>query len=210
MANNLYEIFGLDENCTDEQLDAAYGALRSKYAEDRFLEGEAGNIAAKKLTEIDNAYRDVVAMRKEASRGNSTESDAFKAVEEKIKNGDLAGAQSDLDSFNERNAEWHYLQSVVYYKKKWSNESKKQLEIAMQMDPSNEKYKTAYNKLLDKIKSDSDKSFSSYSGGKSGRGFSGNDSGEGAPQMGGDSCIDWCCQMAICNIALNCCCNSCH
>ena len=164
MANNLYGLFGLDETCTDEQLDAAYGTLRSQYAEDRFLEGEAGNIAAKKLTELDNAYRDIIAMRREAAGGNSSASNAFGSVEEKIKNGDLAGAQSELDSFNERNAEWHYLQSVVFYKKKWTNESKKQLEIAMQMDSSNEKYKTAYNKLVDKIKSDSDRSFSSYSG----------------------------------------------
>lgn len=208
MANNLYDLFGLDETCTDEQLDAAYGTMRSKYAEDRFLEGEAGNIAAKKLTELDNAYRDIIAMRREAASGTSSASNAFGSVEEKIKNGDLAGAQSELDSFNERNAEWHYLQSVVFYKKKWTNESKKQLEIAMQMDSSNEKYKSAYNKLVDKIKSDSDKSFSSYSGDRNGRHYRGDESG--APQMGGDSCIDWCCQMAICNIALNCCCNSCR
>ena len=70
MANNLYGLFGLDETCTDEQLDAAYGTLRSQYAEDRFLEGEAGNIAAKKLTELDNAYRDIIAMRREAAGGN--------------------------------------------------------------------------------------------------------------------------------------------
>ena len=208
MANNLYELFGLDEGCTDEQLDEAYGRIRSKYAEDRFLEGEAGNEAARKLTEIDNAYRDIIALRRENAGGNSSSGDAFKTIEEKIKNGDRAGAQSDLDAFNERNAEWHYLQSVVFYKKKWSNESKKQLEIALQMDPGNEKYKTAYDKLTEKIKSDSDKNFTSYSDNK---GYGRNTSGDtGAPQMGGDTCLDWCCQMALCNIALNCCCNSCR
>ena len=71
MANNLYDLFGLDEGCTDEELDAAYGRLRSKYAEDRFLEGEAGNTAAKKLTELDNAYRDIVAQRREASNASA-------------------------------------------------------------------------------------------------------------------------------------------
>jgi hypothetical protein len=25
--------------------------------------------------------------------------------------------------------------------------------------------------------------------------------------MGGDSCADFCCRMAVCNILLNCCCN---
>ena len=28
-------------------------------------------------------------------------------------------------------------------------------------------------------------------------------------QMGGDFCCQWCCEMAICNMMLNCCCNSC-
>ena len=210
MANNLYDLFGLDETCTDEQLDAAYGRIRSRYAEDRFLEGEAGNAAAKKLTELDNAYREIVNRRRENSAGNSSNGDAFKAIEEKIKNGDLSGAQDDLDKFDERNAEWHYLQSVVFYKKKWTNESKKQLEIAMQMNPSEEKYKTAYNKLVDKIKSESDKNFSSYSengNNNRGQGRGSYSDGGGAPQMGGDTCIDWCCQMALCNLALNCCCN---
>lgn len=206
--NNLYRIFGLDEGCTDAELDEAYGRLRSKYAEDRFLEGEAGNAAAKKLTEIDEAYREIVSQRRESTTSNAFSGDALKSVEEKIKSGDLTAAQHELDAFNERSAEWHYLQSVVFYKKNWANESKKQLEIAMQMEPSNEKYKTAYNKLVDKMKSETDKNFS---GGSSGRNTSGRGYGDygdyGAPQMGGDSCIDWCCQMALCNMALNCCCN---
>ena len=211
MTNNLYDLFGLDEGCTDEELDAAYGKLRSKYAEDRFLEGEAGNIAAKKLTELDNAYRDIVTQRREASNASAgNKNNAFKSVEDKIRNGDLVGAQKELDAFNERNAEWHYLQSVVYYKKNWTNESKKQLEIAMQMNPSEQKYKTAYDKLLEKIKNDSNKNFTSYTGNGGGANNGGGRYDDGAPQMGGDTCVDWCCQMAICNIALNCCCNSCR
>lgn len=47
----------------------------------------------------------------------------------------------------------------------------------MQMDSSNEKYKTAYNKLVDKIKSDSDRSFSSYSGDKNGKHYRGDETG---------------------------------
>lgn len=203
MANNLYDLFGLDEQCGDDELDAAYGKLRSKYAEDRFLEGEAGNEAARKLTEIDEAYREITAKRREKTNADSFgESDGLKAVEDFVKKGDLVGAQSALDAFNERGAEWHYLQSVVFYKKNWSNESKKQLEIAMQMDPSNQKYKTAYDKLVAKIRSESEKNFSSYG---TGGGYYRDDAS--GRQMGGDACVDWCCQMAMCNALLNCCCN---
>ena len=52
-----------------------------------------------------------------------------------------------LDECYDRGAEWHYLQAVIFYKKNWTNDSKKQLEIAMQMDPNNAKYRSTYEKL---------------------------------------------------------------
>ena len=39
------------------------------------------------------------------------------------------------------------MQAAVFYKKNWTNDSKKQLEIAMQMDPNNQKYRAAYGKM---------------------------------------------------------------
>lgn len=79
---------------------------------------------------------------------------SYAKVEQFIRDGKINEAQGALDEFNERPAEWHYLQSVVFYKKNWMNESKKQLEIAMQLDSSNEKYRNSYNKLKEKIEYD--------------------------------------------------------
>ena len=171
MTNDNYKVLGLDENCSDEELEAKYKELKAAYSEGRFQEGEAGNEAARKLTELETAYADIIADRKERS----------------FSTGSSAG---------------YYLQSVVFYKKKWSNESKKQLEIAMQMDPGNEKYKNSYDKLVAQISGEQEKNFSAYTSG----------SGDGAPapedrQMGGQGCLDFCCQMALCNMLLNCCCN---
>ena len=45
-----YELLGLTESATDEEITARYNQLRDKYREDRWLDGEAGNEAAKKLT----------------------------------------------------------------------------------------------------------------------------------------------------------------
>ncbi len=196
-----YSLFGLNENCTDEELEREYRERRSVYAEDRFLEGEDGNRAAKKLTELDMAYRDIMSERREKTNYFSNSgSNSYAKVEDCIKNGDYYEAQRELDQFNDRNAEWHYLQAVVFFKKNWHNESKKQLEIAMQMDPSNEKYRNSYNKLEEKIKAENDRNFSSYNGPT----YS-----NASPQMGGDGCCQWCCEMAICNMMLNCFCNSC-
>lgn len=52
-----------------------------------------------------------------------------------------------LDNLTPRTAEWHYLQSIVFYKKNWFLESKKQLEFALSLDPQNMKYKNSLEKL---------------------------------------------------------------
>lgn len=199
--NNLYEVFGLDETATNEQITERYNALKEKYGKERFLEGEAGNEAAKKLTELNSAYSELMEFRRENASGDDS---LFVEVEKAIREKDLVLAQQKLDSFNDRNARWHYLQSVVYYKKNWTNESKKQLEIAMKMDPDNAKYKSDYEKILNKMKSANDDAFKSGSGEQTQREFSSEDAN---PQMGGGSCLDFCCQMLACNMLLNCCCN---
>ena len=202
--NDNYKIFGLDETCSDEELERAYKTLKAKYSEDRFLEGEAGNYAAKKLTELENAYREVTSERREGIHDRTDSTSIFAKIENLIRSGNLQEAQYELDGFNERNAEWHYLQSVVFYKKNWNNESKKQLEIAMQMDPDNQKYKNSYEKLNNKINSESNKNFTSYTSGDDKR----YEEHEEPRQMGGEGCCQWCCEMAICNACLNCFCNS--
>jgi len=179
--------------------------LKKKYSEERFLEGEAGNYAAKMLTEIEVAYNDILKERREKTSSQSN-GNAFKEVEDALKAGDITLAQQKLDSFNERNAEWHYLQSVVFYKKNWTNESKKQLELAMRLEPSNSKYKDAYDKLEAQIRFNN-QAFNSGNTGNAGGNY------EGQPkQMGGDACNDTanCCSAMVCmNCLYNCCCG-CH
>ena len=54
-----------NENATDEEVEVAYNNLREKYSKERFLEGEEGNIAAKKLTEVENAYRESLSFKEQ-------------------------------------------------------------------------------------------------------------------------------------------------
>ena len=110
------------------------------------MDGEAGNEAAKNLTKLETAYSEIMASRKE-TKTNTEGKDAYEEISELLKSDNLTEAQARLDAFNERSAEWHYLQAVVYYKKNWINDSKKQLEIAIEMDPSNQKYRSAYGKM---------------------------------------------------------------
>lgn len=192
-----YEILGVSEEATTEELEKAYKELKSKYSEDRFLEGEIGNLAAKKLTQLENAYSEIKADREGKQKGN------YHNVEKAIRENNISLAQEYLDEMVTRDANWHYLQSVVYYKKNWINESKKQLEIAMSMEPNNTKYSDAYTKLNETI-SYNDRQFRSGNANVE-------NNGEVPPQqMGGtamDGCCSWCATMCCMNALLNICCH---
>ena len=144
-----YKILGLTEDATSEEIDQAYKKLKEKYSRERFYEGEIGNDAAKNLTKLENAYAEIV-LERNSNKGNKEETMNYSEVEGLIKEGRISEAQNKLDEFSERDAEWHYLQAVIFYKKNWNNESKKQLEIAMNMDPFNSKYSDSYQKLKQK------------------------------------------------------------
>lgn len=147
MSKNPFVILGVDENTvTQNELEEAYKAERAKYAEDRFLEGESGEIATRKISEIDEAYRE--ALEKLKTRATvSNNGVSYTEIEAQIRAKNYNEAQSMLDSITVRDAEWHFLQSVIYYKKGWISESKLQLERAVALDPNNSKYKTELDKM---------------------------------------------------------------
>jgi tetratricopeptide (TPR) repeat protein len=199
------ELLGLSDGATKSEITQAYESLRAKYLEERFMDGEAGNNAARMLTKIETAYSELM---NELSEGDTVVDggEAFEKVEQLIKGGDLQEAQRALDAFNERNAHWHYLQSVVFYRKNWINESKKQLEIAMQLDTENEKYKEAYKKLNDKIDYDAK---NHVNDGANQSVYSGqNINGTQNDQMGGNFCSQ-CLTCCYINMCVNCLCNMC-
>ena len=207
MKKSNLEILGLSEGATEEQIKDAYARLRAKYLEDRFKDGEEGNEAARMLTKLDTAYNELMSELAEdqsaASGGTS-----FERVEELIRSGDVQEAQRVLDGFNERNARWHYLQSVVFYKKSWMNESKKQLEIAMQLEPDNEKYKETYRKLCDRINGAAQQAQGQQNGGNGSVYEGQNMQSSYDDQMGGNFCSS-CIQCCAINLCVNMLCNSC-
>ena len=141
-----YELLGLKESATDAEITERYYELKAKYSEDRWLDGEAGNEAARMLTKLETAYKEILNARREKSQ-NTEGQNVYEEISQLLKSDKVSEAQQKLDACNERGAEWHYLQAVVFYKKNWTNDSKKQLEIAMQMDPNNQKYRAAYDKM---------------------------------------------------------------
>lgn len=142
---NPYSVLGIDENATTEELNARYEQLKAEYSEGRFAPGEAGNEAAKKLTELEQAWQDIQAKTvvAEETHGGGD----YDYIDKLIKDHRYDEAQTVLDGINDRDGKWHYFQSIVYYKREWLSESKRQLEEAIACEPGNEKYRRALEKL---------------------------------------------------------------
>lgn len=149
------EILKINEDATREEALKSYEEQKEALREQRMEPGAIGNIAAKKLDMLDEAYNEFIAKttseirepeqsEQNYSGGSQT---YFEKIEQLIKSNDLETAQAMLDDLNDRSAEWHYLQSIIYYKKSWFVESKKQLEMCISMDPDNIKYKDSLDKL---------------------------------------------------------------
>ena len=196
-----FEILGVDKNATQEEIEKAYLAKKAQLSKDRFLEGEAGNEAARQLTMLETAYFEINANKTKMTEGAENMYD-FSEIETLIKQGNISQAQAKLDDINQRDAEWHYLQSVIFYKKNWVNESKKQLEIALNLEPHNQKYSTAYVRLKEKIEYN-DRQFNNNA-------YGANYQSADNRQMGGtdtNGCVDYCLTMCCMNMMCNMCCN---
>jgi hypothetical protein len=174
---------------------------------ERRAEGFKGEAKSKPEFKSEATKERVSETVKPEEKADSSSAKDYSDVDKLIKAGRIDDAQQALDQYEERHAEWHYLQAVIYYKKNWGNECKKQMEIALMKDPANAKYKDSYDKLCKEMEFKS-KSFTS-----------GNEANQNEQpkyeytteekQLGGNDCMNSCCECLACNMLLNCCCN-CH
>lgn len=151
MPTNPFVILGVDKNATQSEILEAYKQKRAYYQAHVFDEGESGAQAASMLNQLDDAYQQAMEMAVESATVTGEGESAYEQVKQAIRSKDIETAQKLLDDMSYRGAEWHYYQSVVFYEKNWLNDTKKQLEIALQMDPQNEKYQSALDNLKKKI-----------------------------------------------------------
>lgn len=151
MPTNPFVILGVDKNATQSEILEAYKQKRAYYQAHVFDEGESGAQAASMLNQLDDSYQQAMEMAVESATVTGEGESAYEQVKQAIRSKDIETAQKLLDDMSYRGAEWHYYQSVVFYEKNWLNDTKKQLEIALQMEPKNEKYQRALDNLKKKI-----------------------------------------------------------
>ncbi|HCJ01937.1 MAG TPA: hypothetical protein DHV31_03480 [Clostridiales bacterium] len=143
MFKNPFVVLGLDKNATQAEVQEAYERLREEYRAAIHNEGDEGKKAAKKLSELETAYREAM----DILSGGSEIKGVYTVVADHLKSRNFDAAQAALDQVSERDAEWHYYQSAVYHGKGWNYEAKAQLDMAINMDPDNQKYKDTLDRM---------------------------------------------------------------
>lgn len=151
MPTDPFVILGISKDSSQSEILEAYKKKRAYYQERVFDEGESGAEAARMLQQLDDAYQQAMERSHEAAEVSDDSDSVYDKVKAAIRRKDVEGAQRALDEISMRGAEWHYYQSIVFYEKNWLNDSKKQLEIALQIDPENAKYSRALENLKKKI-----------------------------------------------------------
>jgi len=143
MHKNPFVVLGVSKDATQAEVQSAYERLRDEYRMEIHIEGEEGKKAAKKLSELEDAYQEAM----ELLASGAEVKGIYNHVADLIKRRNYDDAQAALDKVSDRDAEWHYYQSAVYHGKGWNYEAKAQLEMAINMDPENQKYKDTLERM---------------------------------------------------------------
>lgn len=196
---NPYEVLGVSETATDEEIKTAYRNLAKKYHPDNYTDSPLNDLAEEKMKEVNEAYDRICDMRRNGSSassgsgsygtGNSYRSTSYPDVRQYIMNGRLDDAMELLNGVpaENRDAEWYFLMGMVFSRKGWNDQAYNYFQRAYQMDPSNPEFSAAYNNM------NARRTYNNP-------GYNTSDM-----NMGGCSCCDICAGVLCANCLCNCC-----
>ena len=197
--NDPYQILGVSENASDEEIKKAYRDLARKYHPDNYHDNPLADLAQEKMKEINAAYEEINRRRSGGSRASGSSyggyqqqygqyqgrssSSVLQQVRIAIQSGDLSRAEALLANYSDHNAEWNFLRGAVCYRRGWMDEAKRYYQTACQMDPGNPEYRQALEFMEKGTQS-------AYRPG--GQQF-------GTDVCTGNPCLPLCCLWALCN-----------
>ena len=144
---NPYEILGVSENATDEEIKKAYKELVKKYHPDKYTDNPLSDLASEKIKEINMAYDTIMKQRKEqknAGYADYTGGNAvFSEINAMIRSGNLDAAEEKLKGMpvSDRTAEWYFLYGEICRMRGWADNARTYYTTAINMDPSNRVYR---------------------------------------------------------------------
>ena len=204
--NDPYQILGVPETATDEEVKRAYRELARKYHPDNYHDNPLADLAQEKMKEINAAYEEITKMRSGGRSGgtsggygnyrgctggcqqqyssqSSSGSSVLQQVRIAINTGNISRAEALLANYSDHNAEWNFLRGAVCYRRGWMDEAKRYYQTACQMDPGNAEYRQA----LEFMERGTQSAYRP-------------DNGQfGTEMCGGNPCLPLCCLWTLCN-----------
>ena len=165
---NPYEVLGVSESASDEEIKKAYRELVKKYHPDKYVDNPLSDLASEKIKEINMAYDMITKQRAGGGQANAQysggRSRSYAYEEATYDNGDtgysrivqlikanrLDEAQSELERMpaGARSAYWYYLMGEIAKRRGWYDNARQYYQTAVNMEPSNGTYQKAYNSML--------------------------------------------------------------
>lgn len=160
---NPYEVLGVSPTASDEEIKKAYRKLAKQYHPDNYTDNPLKDLAAEKMKAVNDAYDTIQKQRASGGQAgsqsgyyggyghtqqntNSGET-VFTRIRRLINAGRINEAETLLNGISDRTAEWHFLMSLVYYRKGWLQDARSEINLACQMDPYNREYRSFQQRM---------------------------------------------------------------
>lgn len=164
-----YEVLGVSQGASDEEIKKAYRELARKYHPDNYQDNPLADLAEEKMKEVNEAY-DAITKSRAGQSGYSSgysggsayqqsysgasqqggygyqqtsSSPAFAQARRQINDGDLDGAEQTLQGAGAKTGEWYFLMGSIAYRRGWLDEARQNFQLAVQMEPGNMEFRQA-------------------------------------------------------------------
>lgn len=160
---NPYEILGVKEGASKDEIKRAYREMAKKYHPDQHGSNPLRELAEEKMRELNEAYEYLMKNAPDSSSNggynssysggyNNTSSNYggnanYASIRMHIQNGNLNAAEDMLGGVSTRDAEWFFLMGVVHMQKGWYDSAYNYISKASSLDPSNMEYRDALNRM---------------------------------------------------------------